>query len=149
MRGLDNNGYDGTRPCRRRRSSASPHAATSHAAWRGAGCPVAPTTLHPSSLPGSPDGVTHLPDVSQTVGATQSVTEVQTLRQPAMLSHLYGAQSFFMPFSFVVVWSPSQVATPGAVFGSQLPFGSQYAPATQAVSEAQEAGQIPLTPSHV
>jgi hypothetical protein len=51
-----------------------------------------------------------LPFASQTVGATQSFTEVQVRRQVPSSAHLYGEQSCVAPVAPVAVCSPSQVA---------------------------------------
>jgi hypothetical protein len=59
------------------------------------------TVEQPPSLPEV--GATHAPVASQIVGATQSATEMHLGRQVPLVSHLYGAQSFFVPSMLVAV----------------------------------------------
>jgi hypothetical protein len=77
-------------------------------------------------------GGTQLPAESQTVGATQSLTEVQLFRHLPLLSHLYGAQSFVVPSAAFAVWSASHVA----------PGGPQVAPPSPRL-------RLPIAVSHV
>jgi hypothetical protein len=48
-------------------------------------------------------GATHVRFKAQSVGATQSSAELHVARQAPLLSHLYGAQSCFVPSAPVVV----------------------------------------------
>ena len=75
----------------------------SHASLDASVPPPTAEIAHPPLLPVSADGATHLPVASQIVGATQSLTDVQAVRQVPSLLHLYVAQSVFVPFEAVVM----------------------------------------------
>jgi hypothetical protein len=91
----------------RRRTDAT--TTESNAADQEAESPSALVVLQP--LSGESLGVTHLPLASQTVGATQSLTDVQVDLQAPLESHLNGAQSCVVPSApRVVCPSTSQVA---------------------------------------
>jgi hypothetical protein len=58
-------------------------------------------TEQPPSLPEI--RAAHSPVALQMAGATQSATEVHLGRHVPLVSHLYGAQSFFVPSMLVAV----------------------------------------------
>ena len=83
-------------------------------------------TLHPPESPLGAGARMHFPVESQSEGATQSLTVLHVALQLPLLSHLYGAQSAFLPSAPIVVWSPSQVALVAS--GTQAPEPLQMRP---------------------